>query len=37
MLIEAHEECYRGRVSEAVALYDKIVTMLGPVSARRTR
>ena len=37
MLIEAREECYRGRVFDAVALYDKIVTMLGPVSARRTR
>jgi hypothetical protein len=37
MLMEAREECYRGRVAEAVALYDKIATMLGPVSAQRTR
>jgi hypothetical protein len=37
MLMEAREECYRGRVAEAVALYDKIVTMLGPVSAQRAR
>ena len=37
MLMEAREECYRGRVAEAVALYDKIATMLGPVSAQRAR
>ncbi|MEA2950424.1 MAG: hypothetical protein QOI40_5754 [Alphaproteobacteria bacterium] len=37
MLMEAREECYRGRVAEAIALYDKIATMLGPVSAQRTR
>src|SRR5262245_38290207 len=33
MMFEAREECYRGRVTEAVALYDKVVTMLGPASA----
>jgi hypothetical protein len=37
MLMEAREECYRGRVAEAIALYDKIATMLGPVSAQRAR
>jgi hypothetical protein len=37
MLMEAREECYRGRVAEAIALYDKIATVLGPVSAQRTR
>jgi|SRR4051812_24617584 hypothetical protein len=37
MLIEARQECYSGRVAKAVALYDKIVTMLGPVAAWQTR
>jgi hypothetical protein len=37
MMFEARDECYRGRVAEAVALYDRIVTMLGPASASRAR
>jgi hypothetical protein len=36
MLFEARGACYRGRVDEAIALYDKIVTMLGPVRSPRT-
>jgi hypothetical protein len=30
LLFEARGECYRGRVAEAVALYDEISNMLGP-------
>jgi hypothetical protein len=37
MLFEARGACYRGRVDEAIALYDTIVTMLGPVPSPRTR
>jgi hypothetical protein len=37
MLFEARAACYRGRVDEAIAMYDKIVTMLGPVPGPRTR
>jgi hypothetical protein len=32
--LEARDECYRGRVVEAVALYDEIVMRLSPSSAR---
>src|SRR5262245_34296153 len=37
MQFQAREECYRGRVAEAITLYDQIVTMLGPVLSWRTR
>jgi hypothetical protein len=35
--LTARTTCYKGRVTEALALYDEILLSLGPVVARRDR
>jgi len=36
MLIEARHACYGGREAEAVAIYDRIAAMLGPISVSQS-
>jgi hypothetical protein len=37
MLLDARAACYRGQEAEAVAIYDRIAAMLGPVMAGQLR
>jgi hypothetical protein len=37
MLLDARAACYRGQEAEAVAIYDRIAAMLGPVTAGQLR
>jgi hypothetical protein len=37
MLLDARAACYHGREEEAIAIYDRIAAMLGPVAAGQLR